>query len=57
MENVQSKTEYKIFTEGDWSGVYFRSRPNEDWIFLTEYFGAHCVEDAEAYLERLKNEE
>lgn len=54
-------TEYKIVTENDcegqWSGVYFRCNPNEDWIFLTEYFGKHSVEKAEAYLERMKSDE
>lgn len=51
------KKEYWIVTEGDWSGVYFRCNPNEDWIFLTEYFGVYSVEEAKEYLERLKNEE
>ena len=48
-------TEYEIFTENLWSGVYFRCNPNEDWIFLIDYFGEDSVEKAEAYLERIKS--
>lgn len=51
--------EYKITTSRaggiSWSSVYFRCNPNEDWIFLTEYFGKGSVEKADQYLQRVKN--
>lgn len=49
-------TEYKIVTEKDWSGVYFRVG-DCDWIFLTEFFGPFSVEEAEQYLKCVKNAE
>lgn len=51
--------EYKIVTTRaggiSCSSTYFRCNPNEDWIFLTEYFGEDSVEKADQYLQRVKN--